>query len=158
MKELTLYAHLAYAYDLNGQTTLAYNLAKDFALLNNYRIQTSENFIDLSMVASILRKNDDVDFAYDLLLSAYQIEKTRIIQYSYYLIYNHQILLSDISPWLIRNQFILVDTQDDWQWLVEEMIRRGDEELGEEISIWLAQLSGITSLNNKQGEYLGSPK
>jgi O-antigen ligase/tetratricopeptide (TPR) repeat protein len=144
-----LFAHSAYAYDKNGQVDLALSTARDYALLVNNRIRNETNITHLSMVASLFRKNGEVELAYDLLLFAFQNEKERTphTHKRYYRqLYNQQILIPEFSPWLIRNYLIPADSLDDWYWVLEETLQRGDVQLSEEIHIWLEQLPGIAIL------------
>jgi tetratricopeptide (TPR) repeat protein len=143
----SIYVLLSYAYDLNGQSEFAFKVAQDSALLHENRIRTLESPVDISIVASILHKNGADEQAYDLFLNAFTKSVTKIVYARYYaLVYGRQMLLSDISPWTIRTDLILVDTQDDWTWFAEEADRRGDTELAEAVTFWLNQLPGIANL------------
>ena len=143
----SLYAYLAYAYELNGQTEIALHVAQDASLLHQRRIRKLSSPVDLSIIAAILHNNGFDEQAYNLFSDAFTLATTQVVYQKYYsLVYGHQMLLSDISPWTIRTDLILVDTQDDWTWFAEEADRRGDTELAEAVTFWLNQLPGIANL------------
>lgn len=130
-----LYVYLAYAYQLSGQPEDAYALAKDAAHLSSSRVRGIGGSAELSMIASILRDHGEDDLAYSLLLEGFRNAQAPIYQKYFPAIYTQQILISDISPWMIRNQILLIDTQEIWIWLVEETLRRGDVLLAESINL-----------------------
>jgi tetratricopeptide (TPR) repeat protein/O-antigen ligase len=138
-----VYTNLAYLYMIDGQSVIAYKIAKDLAILTTndiYGLDTPS----LSVVASILRKNGETDLAYDLMLKAYREASGEIVYLRYYpAIYTQQFLGSDISPLLIRSQLVPLGTQEDWLWLIEEAAKKGDVTLAHNISNWQEGLSGI---------------
>ncbi|MEN8171879.1 MAG: O-antigen ligase family protein [Chloroflexota bacterium] len=140
--------HLAYAYELDGQANQAFGAAEDIELLKRNRIRDFGTPTDYSIIASILRRNGDFDLAYELFSETAKDIKTEIVYGEYYpSIYGEQILVSDISPWLIRSHMILMDTQDDWAWFAEEVFRREDIQLSEDLKTWYVQLQGISRLS-----------
>ena len=142
-----LYTNLTYAYQLNGQTELAFHTAQDVALLHQNNIRKQDFPTELSIIASILYKNGETDQAYDLLLEAYQLYIEQIVYRRYYAqIYAQQSTLGEISPWLVRTYFILTDTQEAWNWFAQEAARRGDPQLSQAVKAWLIQLDGIARL------------
>lgn len=141
--------YLSYTYELNEQDIQSFGLAQDIALLKNNQIKYTKLPRDFSMIASILRTNGDYDLAYDLFTETYNIINTGSVYEKYYpAIYGEQILISDISPWLIRSHLILLDTQDDWVWFAEEAFRRGDIQLSKDIKEWQQELNGIVRLTD----------
>ncbi|PKO00039.1 MAG: hypothetical protein CVU43_14490 [Chloroflexi bacterium HGW-Chloroflexi-5] len=140
---VNIYVDLAYLYMKDGQSEIAYKIAKDVALLvtNDIPINSGPSLFAL---ASILRKNGETDLAYDLMLKAYFKANGEIIYSRYYpAIYTQQFLGSDISPFLIRNQLVQLGIQEDWLWLIEEAAKRGEVTLAHNISNWQEGLSGI---------------
>ena len=142
-----LYVYLTYAYDLSGQQTLAFQAAQDVALMHQNNIRRIKSPVLLSIIASILQKNGDMDLAYSLFLESYHLAADEIVYEKYYpMVYGQQILFSDISPWVIRTDLILVDTQGGWTWFVQEAKEREDAALAEKIALWYRQIPGIALL------------
>lgn len=139
-----LYVYLAYAYQLDGQPERAYMVAKDVVLLTSNEVHKIGGTVALSIIASILRDGGETDIAYNFLLGAFKNSNEKVFFTRYYpAIYTQQIIGSEISPLLIRNYDKLIYTQDDWEWVVEETIRRGDVRLAERIERWSRNLEGI---------------
>jgi O-antigen ligase len=89
--------YIAYAYEMNGQTNQAFSVAQDMALLKRNRIRNFVSPYELSVIASIFRKNGETDIAFELLSEAVNNIKTGIVYFRYYPeIYGEQILISDI--------------------------------------------------------------
>lgn len=141
----TLYSYLAYAYKLDDQPEHAYSIAKDVALLTTNKIKGVTGTVELSIIASILLENGETELAYELLLKAYQVDKIKSYQKYYMPIYTQQFLMSDISPLIIRNQIMLTETQQDWVWLSEEALRKGDILISKSVTKWQEELPGIAS-------------
>jgi len=140
-----LYFYLAYAYQINGQPEDVYALAQDVALLISRGVWRVSDSQRLSIIASILHDQGEDELAYRLMLRGFRNDQTRIYQRYFPAIYTQQILVSDISPWMIRNQTMLIDTKESWTWLIEETLRRGDIPLANKISLWQESLGGIAN-------------
>ncbi len=135
---------LAYAYKLDGQPDKALAIAHDIVLLSNNEIIGIGSPLGLSIIASILRDNGEIDIAYDFLLDAFENANEKVFFRRYYpAIYAQQIVGSEISPLLIRNYDKMISTTADWEWFIEETRRRGDFELAAQVENWLINMAGI---------------
>lgn len=137
-------AYLAFAYQRNGQLESAFDLAQVSYLIYKQAENITVSSLPVAIIGSIMLDNGDLDLAYELLSDAFLKEKNQTVYDFYYsYIYGQPMIVTDISPLLIRSGGILAETYTDWVWLVDEANRRGDQELSESIEIWLAGLQGI---------------
>ena len=140
------YAYYAYAKQINGDHESAYRIAQDIALLDRERIQSLEDPILLSLIGSILRSNGQMDEAYRLFLKSYRTQNQVSEIFYYPTVHGQLMATNDLSPLLIRSFSILTDTQDDWEWFVQQAQQREDELSANRILRWKNQLNGLDRL------------
>jgi hypothetical protein len=117
--------------------------------MKNPTVYTSS--IYFYIVGSVMLENGKFDLAYKYLENAFRSYSGDITYDKYYpLIYGQQFLSTDKSPLLITSGEILLDSYDDWVWLVEESSQRGDHQLSQSIWRWLRQSKGISSEGNSR--------
>ncbi|RME57382.1 hypothetical protein D6779_08805 [Candidatus Parcubacteria bacterium] len=147
-RKLNTAVYLAYAHMLSGDMELADKIVQDVTVLQNHEVYKINSPLAMSIAASILHANGENDAAYDLFTQAFEWGSKYIVYERYYpAIYGVQIAGSDVSPWAIRDDLmVLVDTRDDWEWFISEAVRRGDVALSNDVAFWLTQSLGIANL------------
>jgi len=144
-KRVEFYVYYAYAIE-TGKHNAAFTIARDIALYDSRGIQTLEDPLLLSILGSILRSNGQMDEAYRLFRRSYERQNQLSDLLYYQTIHGQQAILNDISPLLIRSFYILTDTQDDWEWFVQQAQQREDELTANRILRWKNQLNGLDRL------------
>lgn len=139
------YAYYAYTIE-KSNTAYASTLAQDIALYDVQRIQPMDDPLLLSIIGAILHSNHQEDEAYRLFLKSYEKQNQLSDILYYQTIHGQQAILNDLSPLLIRSFYILMDTQDDWEWFVQQAQLREDEITAKKILRWKNQLNGLDGL------------
>ncbi len=139
----SIYTYLVYSYMMDGQSDRADLIIKDIILLNTNGVRGIEGTAGYSIIASILHENGENDLAYNLMKNQFVFFQNLRDNEYYSAIYGHPFLISDISPLMIKTQNILLETEDDWIWFIEELNKRGELSLEEKVTNWRRDLPGI---------------
>lgn len=140
---LNYYVYSAYSKKISGQDELAFKITKEIADFDQQNIFTLEDPILLSLVGSMLRENGENDLAYSMFMKSYK-NQNRISEDLYYsTLYGQHLLIKETSPFIISSYIILDETRSDWLWFINEVFRKEDISLAQEINFWNDQSIGL---------------